>query len=197
MPITRRPQQFTNHFFQRRMIDATSLVGERLVVLRTFHPSIDHDTKRCPDCYSTVYKQSAEPKLCPTCYGTTFSPAFKEITVGRGIVGLDENTKPNEKTGEYSVEETSIQLEAYPRLYDGDIIFRVEEWFDYDTPKTLGDAYKVHKVSQLNVRTGTRKSKPVMTMGQKATVAKIPREFSIYQWKPSRTDIPLSPWPQP
>lgn len=197
MPIVRRRQQATANLIQRRFLDAAALVGERAIVLRTFHPFTDPDATRCNYCWNAVYQQSEEPSDCYFCYGTTYNPTFREITIIRGIFQTGEDKTVSDKTGEYIPNSITAQVEAYPSLHKGDIICRVDHWETYTKPGTIGGRFRVATTKVNDLRVGTYQPKHESRIGQNLTITEIPKKHIIYEFPLTGKEIALPKWPQP
>lgn len=195
MPIVRRWQQAPVHHIQRQVVDATSIIGERFVILRAKHPYTDPNAERCPDCYDEIYHQSSDPTKCLTCFGTTYKEPFKEVVVSRGIINVGETEKKN-KTGEYNSHELDATIEPYPLVYKNDFLIRVDEWENYDTPHSIFGIYNITKTKRLDMNSGTNNFATTQLIGHVISLAKLPESHAIYSYVP-KTPIPLPQWPMP
>ena len=117
--------------------------------------------------------------------------------VVRGIVITGEDKTVEDRTGEYLPNQTSMQVEAYPKLYKGDLIFRVNHWKDYSTPAVIGDRFRVTTVKPNDLRVGTYQPMNEAKIGQNLTIAKIPESHAIYEIDLTNLSLPLPGWPEP
>lgn len=197
MSVVRLPQPYANSSASMQNMEALQNLGEEVIYLSMYHPSIDFENfPRCPN-YDRDYNQDDHFKD-NLCYGTTYLGGVKLACRVWAIIGDAMKMEDLSRQGMYNKERVSAQWEVTPVSITKDYIIRVSKWSDNHTPITLGQRYVVDDVSVRSLRTGSRMGQQYAQdyMGQKATIEKLDPNHPIQLYPVSlTTPVPRAPQP--
>lgn len=155
--------------------------GEEVIGLSMYHPVIDDEHPRCPNCYDPDYKQG-DPSTCTVCYGTGFDGGVKRM--GRMWAMFDDSPEVEEqvKRGVWHPTTRGIQLESHPQLIEHDYLFQVNRWSKDHRPLELGGAYIMDQVTNQSLRTGNQLAqRDSDRVGQKGRCHRLDTSHLIYK----------------
>jgi len=187
MPNLRLPQAYANAFAAQSVRDALASMGEEAILLSTYHLFADLGTQpRCRN-FNSVYEQE-DHWNCVRCYGTTFEGGIKNFARGWAIFTDHPLDEKYTKTGEWTPDDRSAQLENEPKLLQHDYIVRVQQWDNTHSPVVWGDRYVIDEVQELTLRTGNQygQNHSVDCYGQQAKIHRLPTNHPIFNY-----NIPL------
>lgn len=182
--------------------EALQWYGEKVLVRRVLKLDdfLAGNTTRCEVCQpggsqskqsrvAAVYKTSGNT-YCESCYGTGFTGGFEDSVYI--LYAMFEDTGRNwlkspgeRRAGDMATDNPSnVQFPWNPVLDPGDVVVRVLNWLDDETPQTELDRYIISDVSWVTVRTGSQRTRfgemtgadDTLLVAQKAAVHNIPEE---------------------
>lgn len=154
--------------------DSLMLAGEQSVLLNLFHAG-DADAVPCIQCGDDIY-HSPEQK-CQTCFGTMFEGGVRYAMKVWALFTDHQYTEKLDEKGVVRADHRSVQMEAFPRVGEHDVIVRVPEWSG-DVPLRVEGYYILQQVDQRSLRTGPRAGQYSFdVVGQKANVGELPPHF--------------------
>jgi hypothetical protein len=172
-----------------RIKESYQAVGEQIIILHMFHPSVDRGTQPDCVCFNDIYGQEQSVD-CPYCYGTTLAGGIKEAWRSWAIVNDDDENEKKSQYGVWQNEGHSVQLEPFPDMMQNDYIVRVEQWDStQQIPLIIGRRYLVSSMQDITLRTGNRFGGSERgRIAQKANISILPKEHIIYGYD-IRTDV--------
>lgn len=172
MATIKLAEQYAVESLRRDVRDSLIMTGELCILLQMYHPEVDKDATRCPNCHDDVYTSGEGD--CTVCYGTTIEGGVKDV---QRVWGLFTDTiwaEQYAKQGQWIPDAREIQTEAFPLLVEHDIIIRVREWDDHHHPLDVEGFYNLAAVTRVSLRTGSRPGQRDWdVVGQRAAVVKV------------------------
>lgn len=183
MSVIRVPQPYTNTFAANNVRDALATLGEETIVLSTYH--LRDDLKTQPRCrnFNDIYDQE-DHWNCIRCFGTTFEGGIKSVARAWALFTDHPLDEKYTRTGEWTSDDRSMQLENEPKILRHDFIVRVQQWDNYHSPTIWGDRYIVDIVDEMTLRTGNRygQNHAVDCYGQQAKIHRLPVTHPIFNY---------------
>ena len=163
--------------------ESMQMHGEEIIGLHMYHPVIDQDVERCPNCYDEDYKQG-DPQSCTVCYGTTFNGGIKVMARMWAMFDDAPNVEEQTKRGVWQPGDRGIQIESHPIFMEHDYFFRVKRWSQDHRPLEMGDAFTVDAVTVNSLRTGNQVAQNTDdVVGQKCRAHQLDVSHIIYKVK--------------
>jgi hypothetical protein len=163
---------------RRDVRDSLIMAGEPCILLQMYHPEVDKDAPRCPNCHDDIYTGGEGD--CTICYGTSVEGGIK---LARQVYGLFSDHVAAEmyaKQGMWPPDAREIQTEFYPLLLEHDIVIRVRDWDDSRRPVAIEGFYNIAQVTRTSLRTGLRFGQEGWdVVGQRAAITKVNQTLPI------------------
>jgi hypothetical protein len=182
MAVIRVPQSYTRSWASQSVREALATVGEECIVLHLYHIKEDEGIQPRCSCYNSTYDQPSEWE-CTSCFGSTFAGGVKNIWRAWGLFGDHPLDEKYAKTGMWTPDDRSVQLENEPLLMRHDYIVRVQQWDLYGSPVIMGDRYIIDEIKQSTLRTGNAYGQNGMdTYGNAGNLHRLPENHPIQNY---------------
>ena len=169
--------------------DSLVMAGEPCVLLQLYHPEVDTEQPRCPECYDDVY--AAGENACTGCYGTGVEGGIKAARRVQALFSDSVESELLTKQGMWPADAREIQTEAFPLLLEHDVVVRVRRWDDNYRPTELEGYYNIAAVIRTSLRTGSRLGQYTWdVVGQRAAVTLVNQSHPITQYPILSTIFP-------
>lgn len=179
--------------------EALQWFGEKVLVRRVWKLDdlLAGRVERCSQCQAggaakarvaAVYKNAGDT-YCASCYGTGFEGGFEPTVYVLyaifGDTGRDWLKQTGDRqSGDMAVDRPTVQFPWNPVLDPGDVVVRVLNWDDEQTPQTELDRYVLDSVEWVTIRTGAQRARfgsmttgdDALLVAQKASVKNIAQE---------------------
>lgn len=179
---------------RRDVRDSLIMAGEPCILLQMYHPVVDKDAPRCPNCHDDIYTSGEGD--CDICYGTTVEGGIKSARRVYGLFSDHIAAEVFAKQGGWPPDAREIQTEAFPLLLEHDIVVRVRDW-DGRRPVSVEGFYNIAQVTRTSLRTGTRSGQQTWdVVGQRAAITIVNQTLPVTKFPiigRSFEDVILSP----
>lgn len=194
MAAIKLTEQYAIDSLRRDVRDSLIMAGEPCILLQMYHPEVDKDAPRCPNCQDDIYTSGEGD--CTVCYGTTVEGGIKAARRVYGLFSDHVAAEQWSRQGMWPPDAREIQTEAFPLLLEHDIVIRVKEW-DGKRPVTVEGFYNIAQVTRVSLRTGTRSGQQGWdVVGQRAAITIVNQTLPVTQFPVigrSFEDVILSP----
>lgn len=166
---------------RKAVIESMQAHGEEVIALAMYHPGIDENVPRCPNCYDPDYKQ-ADKGSCSVCYGTSFDGGVKTMARIWAMFDDSTNLEKVERQGVWQMGNRGVQMEANPQMMEHDFLLRVKRWSHDHRPLEIAEAFSLDVVTIMSLRTGNQHVQTdADRIGQKAQAHMLDTSHVIYK----------------
>lgn len=181
MAAIKLTEQYAIDSLRRDVRDSLIMAGEPCVLLQMYHPEVDTDAPRCPNCHDDVYTSGEGD--CNVCYGTTVEGGIKAARRVYGLFSDHVAAEQWSRQGMWPPDAREIQTEAFPLLLEHDIVVRVRDWDIHKRPLTVEGFYNIAQVTRVSLRTGTRSGQQGWdVVGQRAAITLVNQTLPVTQF---------------
>jgi hypothetical protein len=174
-------EQYAVDSLRRDVRDSLIMAGEPCILLQMYHPEVDKDAPRCPNCQDDVYTSGEGD--CTICYGTTIEGGVKAALQVYGLFSDHVAAEQWSRQGMWPPDAREIQTEAFPLLLEHDIVIRVRDWDEFQRPAAVEGFYNIAQVTRTSLRTGTRSGQQRWdVVGQRAAITLVNQTLPITQY---------------
>lgn len=195
MAAIKLTEQYAIDSLRRDVRDSLIMAGEPCILLQMYHPEVDKDAPRCPNCHDDVYTGGEGD--CTVCYGTSVEGGIKSARRVYGLFSDHVAAEQWSRQGMWPPDAREIQTEAFPLLLEHDIVVRVRDWDEHKRPMAVEGFYNIAQVTRVSLRTGSRSGQQDWdVVGQRAAITLVNRTLPITQFPVlgrSFEDVILSP----
>lgn len=182
MAVIKLTEPYAITQLRRDVRDSLMTNGEQAILLQLYHPGED-DSVPCPQCGDDLYKS---PEMdCPSCYGTMFDGGVRKAMKVWAMFSDKPYTESHGPRGEFHPDAREVQLEAFPRVMEHDVVVRVDGWNATGTPSSVYGYYILQGVNQRSLRTGNRFGQSSFDIvAQKAQLTRLPESMKAITMYP-------------
>lgn len=195
MAAIKLTEQYAIDSLRRDVRDSLIMAGEPCILLQMYHPEVDKDAPRCPNCHDDVYTGGEGD--CTICYGTSVEGGIKAARRVWGLFSDHIAAEQWTRQGMWPPDAREIQTEAFPLLLEHDIVIRVRDWDDNKRPVAVEGFYNIAAVTRVSLRTGSRSGQQTWdVVGQRAAITLVNQTLPVTQFPVlgrSFEDVILSP----
>lgn len=174
-------EQYAIDSLRRDVRDSLIMAGEPCILLQMYHPEVDKDAPRCPNCHDDVYTGGEGD--CNVCYGTSVEGGIKAARRVWGLFSDHIAAEQWTRQGMWPPDAREIQTEAFPLLLEHDIVVRVREWDNIKRPREIEGFYNIAAVTRVSLRTGSRFGQQTWdVVGQRAAVTIVNQTLPVTQF---------------
>jgi hypothetical protein len=195
MAAIKLTEQYAIDSLRRDVRDALIMAGEPCILLQMYHPQVDKDAPRCPNCQDDIYTGGEGD--CTICYGTSVEGGIKAARRVWGLFSDHIAAEQYTRQGAWPPDAREIQTEAFPLLLEHDIVIRVRDWDEHKRPLEVEGFFNVAAVTRTSLRTGSRSGQQTWdVVGQRSAITLVNQTLPIVNFPVvgrSFEDVIISP----